>query len=247
MKEDTPISRREFLKTLGAAGAAVLCPEIKQALAQVSPEGTPHYEGGWLYSYKEMQGIYDREYHEEKILKNVVKKKEGKWIGYSKGHEFVIPREFIDKTLSLLRQLMEAKTARFLFRLDASHGHFFVPLPAGEKYEKVHDPEEARFLMQDQLAGVLFHNSEHLRPNPDDPGEVKIFSRRNVIGWYDGRPLTVLPLPEEDQGTAAKIPDQSVGVDLDFKFAAHKDGQFKIVVDGKEIRLDLSFDDLYYY
>lgn len=247
-KKDKDISRREFLNILGIGGAAMLCPGIKKAIAQESSSAPSRYEKhGWFYAFEEMQDIYEREYRGERILKNIVRKKDGKWIGSSQEKEFVVPAEFIEKSLLHLRQLIEQRTAKFIFRLDAFHGHFFVPMPAGEKYKKLQGVEEALEFVQDEHAGVLFHNSEHFKANPDSPEEAEIFSRRNVIGWYDGRPLTILPLPQDTKRTAADVPDDSVEIGLDFKFAAHERGQFKIIADGKEIRLDISFDDSRYY
>lgn len=246
-EKNTAVSRRKFLGALGAGGAAFLCPDIQKALAQEPPSSSRYEKHGWFYTSEEMRDMYEREYRGERILKNIIRKKEGKWVGYSRGEEFVVPVEFIEKTLFLFRQLIEQKTAKFLFRLDAFHGHFFVPMPTGEKYKKMHGMEEAREFLREENAGVLFHNSEHLRVDQDNTEEVQMYSQRNVIGWYDGRPLTILPLPRENKSTAADIPENSVGIGLDFLFAAHKDGQFEIVVGGNKIRLDISFNDETYF
>ena len=85
------------------------------------------YEDGWFYTLEEIQRAYEAEYiGPEKLLKNRIRQEEGKWIGIFKEKEVVVPQEFIDKTLENLKEILEKKTASFLFRLDAFHFHPFV-------------------------------------------------------------------------------------------------------------------------
>ena len=56
----------------------------------------------------------------------------------------------------------------------------------------------AEKFVNDALLGTLFHNAEHLalRSPPHtgsiDPEAQEFRSKRNVIGWYDGRGLEVI-------------------------------------------------------
>lgn len=246
--ESSKIGRRQFLKVLGGA-AAILCLDVKKALAQEGLSGRSRYEKGWFYKTAEMQKIYGEEYNrQEKPLKNTLFKRGEQWIGTIAGEEFVVPEQFINRTLVHLRQMLESNTALFLFRLDAFHGHFFVPEDIFDsRYKSVDDAvETTKLLVEEDSLGVLYHNSEHFEPDPHKPEEVQRHARRNVVGYYDGRPLLFLPLPKTI-GTAANEPEGNRSVGPPLTFAAHKNGAFHITVEGKEIRLDISLDDAPYF
>ncbi len=241
-------SRREFLKILGTA-AAVLCLRIKESAAQSEAQIPSRYEKGWFYNLEEMHKVYEREYSsEQKLLRNIIRKRGKEWVGSSDGKEFVIPQQFIDLTLAHFKEMLEKNTARFLFRLDASHGHFFVPESVFEKrYASRDSYENVRFLAADKNLGVLYHNSEHLNVEKGDKEALELFDRRNVIGWYDGRPISILPLPTETPRTAASSPEGTHDLGPSLRFAAHKNGELAITAGNKEIRLDISFDDETYW
>ncbi len=244
------MTRREFLKVLGigAAGAAMR-PELLDDLAKAEYWGPSRYEKhGWYYTLEEMEKIYEQEYNSpEKLLKNIFCRENDKWFGFIKNEKFEVPRDFLEKTLRHLQEMIEKKTAKFLFRLDAFHGHFFVPEDKYRKnYAELDFFGQAKMLVKDKDLGVLFHNSEHLKIDPIAPEVKELMKKRNVVGWYDGRPMEVLSLPSE-RGVTADFPGRSRQLGPLLQFAAHKDGEFSIIVDGKEIRLDISFDDLTYY
>ncbi len=244
-KEQAGFTRREFLKTLGLAAGGVLCSGLEKAVAQEASTPSRYEKHGWFYTLEEIKEVYEREYNGEKILKNVFKKKGEEWIGTMNGKEFVVPQEFVEKTLSLLGELLEKKLAKYIFRLDCSHGHFFVDEKHRDSfYANCDSLEEARRLAEDKKLGILFHNNEHLKKDPNDKEVMNFIEKRNVIGWYDGREMEILPLP---QGKSIAISTPGRDFASYPKFAAHKDGVFSITVDGKEIRLDISFDDNSYY
>lgn len=243
--EDKWVSRREFLKMLIGGAASVLCFDLEKAIAKENTYEMPQkYENDWFFTPEKMKEIYDQEYNGEKVLKNRVFRAGDSWWGLVDSKEFKIPKEFFNITLSHLKAMLEQKTARYIFRLDAFHGHLFVPESGYSKYADATSVGEAHLLVNDRNLGILYHNSEHLQFNADPESE-NIRLKRNVIGWYDGRPIEVVPIPTKTKRTAADTP----GHDLQpsFKFAANKDGEFSMNVDGKEIRLDFSFDDNTYY
>lgn len=242
--ENSGVSRREFLKALGIAGASALCFDLEKAVAQESETPSRYGKDGWFFTPEKMKEIYEQEYNGEKILRNLVFKKDGEWFGLYDGKEFKVPQEFFDITLLHLKAMLEQKVARYLFRLDAFHGHFFVPEDKYSKYAPLKNFNETRLLVEDKNLGILYHNSEHLKPNADLES-AKIHSKRNVIGWYNGRPIEILPLPTKTKSTAESTPGRNIGLEL--KFAANKDGEFSVIVDEKEIRLDFSFDDNSYF
>jgi len=243
------LPRREFLKFLGVGGVIMLCPDIQRAIAQGILEPESRYEHhGFFYTLEEARKIYEEEYYaEDKQLKNILVRRDGKLLGSFEGIEFPVPDEFIENTLYHLKDILEQGAAKYLFRLDAFHGHFFVSERIyKEEYHSLSKEEKVQKLVTDKSLGTLYHNSEHLRWDRDDPEIDSLYRKRNVIGWYDERPIMILPLPAGER-TAANTPDWAHDVGPFLKFAAHKDGEFSIKTGGKEIRLDISFGDQSYF
>lgn len=238
------ITRRDFLKTLIGGAAGALCFGLEKSLAQETEIPSRYGKDGWFFTPEKMKEIYEQEYGGDKILKNHVLKKEGKWFGVFDDREFDVPEEFLTASLAHLKNMLEQKAAQYLFRLDAFHGHLFIPEDKHSKYASLKAFDEARLLVEDKNIGVLYHNNEHLK---EDTGREsrEVFQKRNVVGWYDGRPIEILPMPTKTKRTAA----DTLGHDLSpwLKFAANENGEFSIVMDDKETRLDFSFDDNDYF
>jgi len=240
-------TRREFFKLFGATAALSLCPRIEETFAQNPFLSGSQYEKGWNFSLKEMQRVYEHEYNSEKILKNTIKNVDGKWVGTILGQHYEVSQKFIDTTVSHIQELFDRRFIRFLFRLDASHAHAFIPKEHRARYNGCSPAAEAQIMAHDSSLGILFHTAEHLGEDPNDPEVVALNTQRNFIGWYDGRDMSVLPLPHytNSKTTAVNAPGQLLRPGP--LFAAHKDGVFSIIVEGKEIHFDISLDDSTYY
>lgn len=240
------ISRREFLKTLIGGAAGALCFDLKKAIAQESemPSRWRYKENGWFFTPEKTSEIYEQEYNGDKILKNQVFKKNDEWYGLYEGKEFKIPKEFFNATLAHFKDMLKQKAVQYFFRLDAFHGHLFVPENQYSRYTTLQAFDQASILVEDKNLGILYHNSEHLKHDTDSESAY-IASRRNVLGWYDNRPIEILPLPTEKKSTAVATPGHDLSPWL--KFAANKNGEFFIMFNGEEVRLDFSFDDNSYY
>lgn len=247
-KKEQGMPRRKMLQLLG--GGLAFCLGVKKTEAQMEPPRPSRYEKGWSYTSAEMQTIYDREYNGEKILKNAVVREGDNLIGAIDGKKIIVPQKFIDRMLRHMEEMLDLNAAKFISRLDAFHGHLFVPETVSEeRYKDTSQdlPKEAVLLFEDNSIGILYHNSEHFKPSPDRQEETERYSKRNVLGYYDGRPLKILPLPTETKRTAAHTPEGTRDLSVYPKFAAHKDGVFSITVAGQTIRIDISFDDSSYY
>lgn len=98
------ISRRKFLEILSLAGGAVACFDLKKVIAQEDSRDAPsrfeYGKHGWFYTFEEMRKIHEREYRGERILKNTLVKKGEQFVGFLEGKEFVVPREFVERTAS---------------------------------------------------------------------------------------------------------------------------------------------------
>lgn len=256
-KAGKKMSRREFLKILAAGTAGAMAPGFifsKKAKA----EGWDDYTGspsryekhGWGYSLEEMKEVYEKEYNsDKKILKNTFFRKNKKLFGIADGKEFSVSQDFVEKTRSFLKEMLDKKTARYLFRLDAFHGHLFAGRENYESnYAKLDCLEQAQKVMKDDNAGVIFHNTEHLKVDNNILETVELNKRRNVLGWFDKSPIEILPLPKGKVYTSVvTYPNNGQELVPYFKFAAHKNGEFSIEVDNEEIRFDISFDDENYF
>lgn len=212
---------------------------------------------GWSFTREDIKKIYEKEYREEERLKNPIRVEDGRYVGSRAGKTFEVPKEFIQHILNHLEQMLEKGYAEYIFRLDAYHGHIFIP---GEKPNNPEDIKEdeliAEFTKKGEL-GILYHNAEHLAlRNPPETGEIdpkaeELISKRSVLGWYDGRPLELI-YPKESvrkklkESNCAEIPDGCYELDS-IHFKATKNGEFIIRPNGKEIKIDISFDDYNYY
>jgi len=212
---------------------------------------------GWYFTREETKQIYEKEYEEGTRLENCIIIEDGKYMAYRYGEKFEVPEKFVKSTLKQLEQMLENGYAEYIFRLDAFHSHLFVPDDVFEKYKDIKTGAELikEYTKDDQL-GALYHNTEHLTAKDPKTGEidlkaVDLLSKRSVLGWYDGRPLEITHPKEDDlpairEANSASIPDgyHTIG---SLTFKATKNGEFSIKHDGKEIRVDISFDADSYY
>lgn len=80
----------------------------------------------------------------------------------------------------------------------------------------------------------------------NDAESVELNKKRNVLGFFDGRPIEILPLPKE-KSSAVSVHSKKAHDLLPYPcFAAHKDGALEIEAGREKIRYDISFDDLGY-
>ncbi|MDP2907092.1 MAG: hypothetical protein Q8O03_04075 [Nanoarchaeota archaeon] len=212
---------------------------------------------GWYFTREETKQIYEKEYEEGTRLENCIRIENGKYVAYRYGEKFEVPEKFVKGTLRQLEETLEKGYAEYIFRLDAFHSHLFVPDDVFEKYKDLKNGAEvAEAYTKDEQLGALYHNTEHLAIEDPKTGEIdpvaeELRSKRSVLGWYDGRPLEITHPKETDipqiiEANSASIPDgyHNIG---SLTFKATKNGEFAIKHNGKEIRIDISFDGDYYY
>jgi len=216
------------------------------------------YPYGWFYTLKQMAELYDIEYDEGKRLSNIIKTKGGDYFVECNGESFVIPKPFIETTLKQLKELLDLGLVKYLFRLDSFHSHPFVTEQSFEKeYQELNYKEMAKKFVNETSLGALFHNAEHLAlrspplTGPIDPEAQELISKRNVIGWYDGKELEIIFPQKEDlvgsgKSNTAKIPEgyRKVG---SIVYKATRNGAFSINHNKKEIHLDISLFECYYH
>lgn len=228
--------------------------DIAYAQTKIDSEYKTH---GWYYTLEEMKKVYEKEYEEGERLDDYIKIKDGKYIGYAHEKTFEVSKRFVDGTLKQLERMLEKGYAEYIFRLDSFHSHLFIPDESFYgKYGPLYNIELIEAFTKDEQLGALYHNSEHLTFNDSKTGEIDpkakgLFDKRSVLGWYDGRELEITYPKADDsekikEANSGSIPDgyHSVGA---INFKATKNGEFVIRPDGKEIRVDISFNVDYYY
>jgi len=224
----------------------------------LSPASRCDYRKRWFYTLNEIKVLYGKEYGKGERLENFVRIENGKAIAYCMDAQFEIPEKFIKTTLRHLEKMLEKGCAKYIFRLDACHSHLFISNESFFKnYEKLTFAEMIKAFIKDESLGALYHNAEHLalRKPPKtgkiDPVAESLIKKRNIIGWYDGRPLELTyPKPSDPIGhlkaNTAGIPESYCGF-CTINFKANKHGEFIVRHSGQEIRIDISFCDHYYH
>lgn len=211
---------------------------------------------GWYFTREEMKNLYEKEYEEGERFENPVRIINGKYVASRDGKTFEIAERFVKHTLKHLEQMLEKGYAEYLFRIDSYHSHLFVPEKEFHKYENIEDAELIEAYTKDESLGALYHNSEHLIAKDPKTGEVDskaedLIRKRNVLGWYDGREIELTypgedAIPKQKEANSASEPENTYRVG-NINFKATKNGEFIIRPNGKEIRVDISFDDWDYY
>ncbi len=156
-----------------------------------------------------------------------------------------MPCTFVHQVTRHLREMIDSGAARFLFPLDADHAHLGVPMAAWkEKYQHLPPDEVVAALLRDPGLVALYHTAEHLRVTDRNTGEIDSeakswLDKRNVIGHFDGRPITILPPQAAGQGAA--MPEEYYSYS-GFSFLASPRGELYLSFGTKIVVFDIAFD-----
>jgi hypothetical protein len=152
---------------------------------------------------------------------------------------------FINEVMRHLKGMLDIGAARYLFPLDADHAHLAVPADVwAEKYDKLSPAQLMVALLREPKLVALYHTAEHLEPGAkingtDDAGVRRWREQRNVLGYFNGRPLQVLP-PHPD-GFGVGLPDGLVSYG-GFNFLASPRGELMILQGERAIAFDVSLE-----
>jgi len=227
---------------------------VLMSLVLVSSHASAENGNPWYYSSEEVTKLYELHYNREGRLDNYIHEKSGdKYIARtSLGKRIEVPEVFIQYMLSHLETALEKGWVRYIFWPDLNHGHLFILKKLWEE-KYVDDP---RYYVNDMLSqileedlahmGILYHAAEHFCLL--DPANAEYIRTRNVVGWFDGRPIELTyPDPETARPAHVKANTAEDPEGYDRKafisVSASKDGYFAIHPNGKEVRLDISFDE----
>jgi len=162
-----------------------------------------------------------------------------------RGTKIAVPCRFVTQVTRHLKEMLDGGAAKFLFPLDADHAHLGVPKEAwNQKYKDL--PVEQLFaaLVRDPGLVALYHTAEHLRVTDRKTGALnsdakKWQDKRNVIGYFDGRPNKILPAQPNGQG--ASMPEEYYSYS-GFTFLASPRGELFLSLGTSMVTFDVAFD-----
>jgi hypothetical protein len=155
-----------------------------------------------------------------------------------------VPCRFISEVSRHLKNMLDIGAARYLFPLDADHAHLAVPVEVWQqKYSKLPASQLFAALLGEPQLVALYHTAEHLDTGAlaakEDEGVKSWMEKRNVLGFFDGRPLQVLP--PDPAGYGVGLPDGLFGYG-GFNFLANHRGALTIFQGNKAVAFDVSLD-----
>ncbi len=225
-------------------GLAILLP-----LAFSSVRANP-YRDTWYFSGNEIEAAYRYQLNFGERISHPIRGRnclfgEKKIPVTYRGHEFSLSCRFVTQTISHLSQILNVGAAKYLFSLDADHAHLAVPTNLWEeKYSKLSPTEILPAMLEEPALVALYHTAEHLAATDPTTGKIDLKDKawkdkRNVLGYYDGRPIKILtPNPA---GAGVGLPDtyHSYG---GFRFLASPGGQLNLFHKNTAIVFDISLD-----
>lgn len=161
------------------------------------------------------------------------------------GEPFVLPCRFVTETVRHLKEMLKAGAARYFFPLDSDHAHFAIPDELWEKkYRKYPGGKVIPALIQDPNLVALYHTAEHLTIVDPATGEINEGAiewkeKRNVLGFYDGSPINILPPHPRGFGLSVPEPYRSYG---GFHFLANPGGQLAVIFGNDAIAVDITLN-----
>ena len=161
------------------------------------------------------------------------------------GTPFFVPCRFILETTRHLKEMLAVGAAKYLFPLDADHAHLAIPMELwATKYSKLPAEQILPALLRETQLVALYHTAEHLEISDPKTGAVdeaakKWKEKRNVLGFFDGRPIRILPPHPSGHGVSMPAGYNSYG---GFNFLANPRGELFILHNNRVVTFDLSLE-----
>ena len=161
------------------------------------------------------------------------------------GTQFLVPCRFITEATRHLKEMLAIGAAKYFFPLDADHAHLAIPVELwATKYSKLPSEEILPALLLEPQLVALYHTAEHLEISDPKTGSVNQAAKawkekRNVLGFFDGRPIQILPPHPAGHGVGMPAGYNSYG---GFNFLANPRGELFIFHNNKVITFDVSLE-----
>ena len=230
--------------------AAAMITLTTLIFAHISTLGAQHHRSSWHFTAKEIEIAYRYQENYGKGLKQPLKAA-GCMLGARDfsadihGKQHRLPCWFIKETLRHLREILAAGAARYFFPLDLNHAHLAFPKTSWfDMYRKLPSSEILPAILRDRQLVALYHSAEHLKlPDPSttrvNQAVVEWQEKRNILGYYDGRPIKILT-PHPD-GFGVTVPDRywSYG---GFEFLAGHGAGLPVIYEDSAVAVDIKLE-----
>jgi hypothetical protein len=204
----------------------------------------------WFFTAESIEAAYRYQEDYGERLRNPLRAKEclfgsAEFVASYRGGEFTVPCRFVTETVRHFKEMIVAGAARYLFPLDANHGHLGIPIATWEKYKYLPPDRVMQKILRDPSLIVLYHTAEHVQiPDARDDalhGDVKSWiDKRNVLGFFNGRPNKILT--PDPRGYGVAMPD-GYWPYSGFEFLASPMGELFAFVANKTITFDIALED----
>jgi len=201
----------------------------------------------WFFAAEEVETAH--QYHGERIRNPLPARqcmfgKKDTMATYRRA-QLLVPCGFIMEIARHLKEMLAVGAAKYLFPLDADHAHLAVPVKLwATQYSRLPAEQVLFALMREPELVALYHTAEHLTITDPATGKVnqdaKVWKdKRNVLAFFDGRPIRVLPPHPAGHGVGMPAAYNAYGV---FNFLANPRGELFIFVQNKVVTFDLSLE-----
>jgi hypothetical protein len=210
--------------------------------------------GSWYFTAEEVDAAYQYQENYGERLRfplnaGVCTFRDGEFLANYRRVEFGVPCHFVNEVTRHLKEMLDAGAAKYLFPLDADHAHLGVPAAMwNKKYQYLSVEKLFPALLREPGLVALYHTAEHLRITDRKTGAVNAQAKdwqekRNVLGYFDGRPIKILsPHPE---GHGVSMPEGYYTYS-GFTFLASPRGELFLAAEQNFITFDMAFDADYY-
>jgi len=204
----------------------------------------------WYFTVREIEAAYRYQEMFGERLQKPARARDCSWgrtqfLASFGGKEFLAPCTFVSETIRHLREMLEIGAARYLFPLDLDHAHLAIPAELWEKkYRGLPKDNILPALLTEPALVALYHASEHLTIVDPRTGKENLDAKawkekRNVLGFYDGRPIKILPPDPTGAGVSLPKTYFSFG---GFSFLASPKGELLVFLTDKIITFDITFE-----
>lgn len=217
------------------------------AYANAQPD---RYRDPWFFTAEEIEAAYRYQSNFGERIHNPMRARDclfGKkdFVASFRGKEFRLSCRFITETIRHVKEMIAVGAARYLFPLDVNHAHLAVPIELWQKkYRKLPPEEIFPAILEEPGLVALYHTAEHLSvvdptAGKTDPKVKAWKEKRNVLGFYDGRPIKILPPRPSGAGVGVPSAYESYG---GFTFLASPKGHLCTFVGRQAHVFDIALD-----
>jgi hypothetical protein len=204
----------------------------------------------WYFTAEEVEAAHQYQENYGERMRNPLPARDclfgqNEFMATYKQTEFLIPCRFVMEATRHLKEMLAVGAAKYLFPLDADHAHIGIPAELwASKYSKLPSEQIWFALLREPKLIALYHTAEHLEISDPKTGKVNDEARawkekRNVLGFFDGRPIEILPPHPAGQGVGMPLGYNSYG---GFNFLANPRGELFLFLNNKVVTFDLSLD-----